>query len=212
VNLERFGFVTEVSRVFGRYLRTSLRTEYQSIRPLNPDEFSVIELPRADQPIEEATVGPAFFYDRRDDPIDPHRGYYVSLAGKYAFPLSSAERATPSSPFRGRGSSLWDVAPSSRSPGRWGGIFPYGSAAIPVPIAERFFVGGRSTGRRVRDRSARHRIDTGSARRSSGLARRRRGLHDTGERIATRKTGRGIAPTFFRTRATSTAIAEAPGS
>ncbi len=31
--------------------------------------------------------------------------------------------------------------------GRWGGIFPYGPSSVPVPIAERFFVGGRSTGR-----------------------------------------------------------------
>jgi len=147
VNLERFGFVTEVSRVFGRYLRTSLRTEYQSIRPLNPDEFSVIELPRADQPIEEATVGPAFFYDRRDDPIDPHRGYYVSLAGKYAFPLFSAEARYTKFALQG----TWFQPLGRRAvfavSGRWGGIFPYGSAAIPVPIAERFFVGGRSTGR-----------------------------------------------------------------
>jgi outer membrane protein insertion porin family len=146
VNLERFGFVTEVSRVFGRYLRTSFRTEYQSIRPLNPDEFSVVELPRADQPIEEATVGPAFFYDRRDDPIDPHRGYYVSLAGKYAFPLFAAEArytkfALQGTWFQPLGRAVFAVS------GRWGGIFPYGPSDIPVPIAERFFVGGRSTGR-----------------------------------------------------------------
>ena len=149
VDLERLGFVSEVAHTFGNYLRTSMRLEYQRIRPVNPEDLSIIEteeFPRADQPIEEATIGPAFFYDRRDDVIDPHRGYYVSLAGKYAFPVFSAEARFTKFAMQG----TW-FQPIGRAvlvaSGRFGGVFPYGHAEVPVPIAERFFVGGRSTGR-----------------------------------------------------------------
>jgi outer membrane protein assembly complex protein YaeT len=149
VDLERLGFVSEVAHTYWNYLRTSLRLEYQRIRPINPEDLSIIEteeFPRADQPIEEATIGPAFFYDRRDDVIDPHRGYYVSLAGKYAFPVFSAEARFTKFAMQG----TW-FQPIGRAvlvaSGRFGGVFPYGNAPVPVPIAERFFVGGRSTGR-----------------------------------------------------------------
>lgn len=149
INLDRLGFVNEVSHTYGNHLRASLRAEYQRIRPTNPEDLSSIEIsqfPRADQPIEEATIGPAFFYDRRDDVIDPHRGYYVSVAGKYAFPLFTAEArytkfATQATYFQPFGRAVLAVS------GRFGGIFPYGPSDIQVPIAERFFVGGRSTGR-----------------------------------------------------------------
>ncbi len=149
INLDRLGFVNEVSRVFGKHFRAALRAEYQRIRPTNPEDLSSVEIsqfPSADQPIEEATVGPAFFYDRRDDVIDPHRGYYASLAGKYAFPLFAAEArytkfAMQAAYFRPIGRAVLAVS------GRFGGIFPYGPTDIQVPIAERFFVGGRSTER-----------------------------------------------------------------
>ncbi len=149
VDIDRLGFVSEVSHTFGEHLRTSLRAEYQRIQPTNAADLSLIEIsrfPRADQPIEEATIGPALFYDRRDDVIDPHRGYYLSLAAKYAFPLFTAEArytkfATQATYFHPIGRAVLAVS------GRFGGVFPYGPTDIQVPIAERYFVGGRSTGR-----------------------------------------------------------------
>ncbi|MGH9368385.1 MAG: POTRA domain-containing protein, partial [Thermoanaerobaculia bacterium] len=148
IDLERFGFANEVSRLFGNYLRASFRVEYQRIRTVNPQDLSVIELPLASQPIEEATIGPALFYDRRDDVLAPRRGYYLSVAGKYAFPLFAAETrftkfATQAAYFHPLGRVVLAVS------GRFGGIFPYGPDPSPVsvPIAERFLVGGRSTGR-----------------------------------------------------------------
>ena len=149
VDIERLGFVNEVSHYFGKYLRGSLRAEYQRIRPVNPENLSTIEasdFPRFDQPIEEATIGPTAFYDRRDDIIDPHRGYYSSAAVKYAFPIFQAEaRYTKFSAqiagFRPVGKAV--LAASAR----FGGIFPYGPSDIQVPIAERFFAGGEATGR-----------------------------------------------------------------
>ncbi|HYK43020.1 MAG TPA: POTRA domain-containing protein [Thermoanaerobaculia bacterium] len=149
VDIDRLGFVNELSHYFGKYLRGSFRAEYQRIRPVNPQNLSAIEqsdFPRFDQPIEEATVGPTAFYDRRDDIIDPHRGYYTSAAIKYAFPLFQAEArytkfSTQIAGFRPVGKAV--VAASAR----FGGIFPYGPSDIQVPIAERFFAGGESTGR-----------------------------------------------------------------
>jgi outer membrane protein assembly complex protein YaeT len=154
VNLERFGWVNEVWHLFGPYLRGSLRVEYQSNQPTNREKLSPIDLSefsRLDQPIEEAAVGTAFLYDRRDDPINPRRGYYTSIAGKYAFPFIRAEAqfskfAAQGVYFQPLGRAVLGVS------GRVGGIFPYGIAnasvdQILVPVAERFFVGGRSTER-----------------------------------------------------------------
>jgi outer membrane protein assembly complex protein YaeT len=154
VNLERFGWVNEVWHAFTPHLRGSLRVEYQSSRPTNPQSLSYIDLgefSRLDQPIEEASIGTAFLYDRRDDPIDPHRGYYASIAGKYAFPFLGAQAqfskfAAQGVYFQPIGRAVFAVS------GRVGGIFPYGVTSAPagqilVPVGERFFVGGRSTER-----------------------------------------------------------------
>jgi outer membrane protein insertion porin family len=157
VNLERFGFVNEVWHAFGPHLRGSLRAEYQRSRPTNPEDLSFIdisEFSRLDRPIEEAAVGTAFLYDRRDDPIDPHRGYYASVAGKYAFPFLTAEAKF--SKFAAQGVYFQPIGKAVLAvSGRVGGIFPYGATVLPgnglqqllVPTAERFFVGGRSTER-----------------------------------------------------------------
>ena len=150
VELERLGFANELSHYFGKYLRAALRLEYQRIRPVNKEslsaEIEAADFPRFDQPIEEATFGPSAFYDRRDDVIDPHRGYYVSIGTKYAFPVLSAKAryskiSTQAAYFHPLGRSV--VAGSIRA----GAIFPYGPSTIPVPIAERFFAGGDSTSR-----------------------------------------------------------------
>lgn len=150
VDLDRLGFANEVSHYFGRALRVALRAEYQRIRPVNPQALSqaleATDFPRFDQPIEEATIGTSAFYDRRDDIIDPHRGYYASAAVKYAFPLLTAQArytkvSTQFSWFVPLGGSVFAVS------ARTGGIFRYGPSNIQVPLAERFFAGGQSTGR-----------------------------------------------------------------
>jgi outer membrane protein assembly factor BamA len=149
VDIDRLGFANELSHYFGKFLRVALRAEYQRIRPVNPGNLSLIEasdFPRFDQPIEETTFGPTAFYDRRDDLIDPHRGYYVGATVKRAFPILGAEArytkfSTQGAYFRAVGNSV--LAASARI----GGIFPYGPSNIQVPIAERFFGGGESTSR-----------------------------------------------------------------
>jgi outer membrane protein assembly factor BamA len=126
-----------------------MRYEYQRITTVNPEDLSNIErenFPRFDRPIEESTIGPNAFYDRRDDVIDPHAGYYVTAGYKYAFPFINAEARY----HKLSGQAAWfrKVAGSVLALGvRAGAIWPYGPVDIPVPIAERFFAGGRSTNR-----------------------------------------------------------------
>ncbi|HEV8231422.1 MAG TPA: POTRA domain-containing protein [Thermoanaerobaculia bacterium] len=149
IDIERAGSVVESSRLFGRYLRLGMRYEYQRIEPVNPQDLSDIEreFSKFDQPIRQSAIGPNMFWDRRDDIIDPHVGYYLTAASKYAFPLLSANaRYTKVSGqgayFRPFASGVFAVA------ARAGAIFPYGPVGeVPVPIAERFFAGGRSTNR-----------------------------------------------------------------
>src|SRR5262249_13924192 len=133
----------------GSSLRIALRYASEPIPPVTPEALSPLELlnfPKADQPIEQSTIGPNFFYDRRDDIIDPHRGYYVTAGYKFAFPFINAEAryhkvSMQSAWFRPLGKTVLAAAV------RLGTIWPYGPTNIQVPIAERNFAGGRSTNR-----------------------------------------------------------------
>ena len=149
IDIRRLGTVIESSRYYGKYLRVAMRYEYQRITTVNPEDLSNIErenFPRFDRPIEESTIGPNAFYDRRDDVIDPHAGYYVTGGYKYAFPFINAVARY----HKVSGQAAWfrKVAGSVLALGvRAGAIWPYGPEDIQVPIAERFFAGGRSTNR-----------------------------------------------------------------
>ena len=41
--------------------------------------------------IKISSVTPTFFWDKRDDSLDPHRGFFTSASVQYAFPLFAAE-------------------------------------------------------------------------------------------------------------------------
>ncbi|MEP6470587.1 MAG: POTRA domain-containing protein [Acidobacteriota bacterium] len=160
IDIVRRGAVLESSRLFGRFLRVAMRLEYQRIEPVNAArDLSIIErdFSKFDRPILQTAIGPNLFYDRRDDIIDPHGGYYLSAATKYAFPLAQCANAEASTGscyadylkysgqaayFRPFGGGVFAVS------ARAGGINSYGDKrGVPVPIAERFFAGGRSTNR-----------------------------------------------------------------
>lgn len=149
IDIRRLGTVLESSRYYGKYLRVALRYEYDRITTVNPGDLSTIEkenFPSFDRPIEESTIGPNMFYDRRDDIIDPHKGWYVTAGYKYAFPLLTAKARY--SKLSGQVAWFWRVGGSVFAvAARAGGIWPYGPSEIPVPISERFFAGGRSTNR-----------------------------------------------------------------
>ena len=150
IDIDRIGGYLESARLFRKYTRVALRYEYQQISPRNPEDLSTIELekfPKSDQPIKQSAIGPSLLYDRRDDILDPTRGYYATVAGKYAFPFLNATArygkiSGQAAWFRRLGGGVVGVS------GRAGAIFPYDLAEeVPVPIAERFFAGGSATGR-----------------------------------------------------------------
>jgi len=151
VDISRLGGYVESVRFVRRDLRLGLRYEYQRIAPSNASDLSTIEVekfPKADQPIQQSAIGPSLFYDRRDDILDPHTGYYATLAGKYAFPFLGATARYG----KVSGQAAWftrlfgGVLGVS---GRAGAIFPYNVQpdVPPVPIAERFFAGCSATAR-----------------------------------------------------------------
>ena len=158
VNVDSYGGYVETVRPWGKYLRVGLRYEYQVQGPQNPQDLSTIEVerfPKTAFPIKQSAVGPSFFYDRRDDILDPHAGWYATLAGKYAFPFASADARYG----KVSGQAAWFKSIFGGVLGasfKMGGIYPYGLGGydvippedrIPVPIAERFYSGGSSTGR-----------------------------------------------------------------
>ena len=151
VNIDSVGGYVESARLIEKYLRVGLRLEYQETGPQNPEDLSTIELerfPKTAFPIQQAAIGPSVFYDRRDDILDPHSGYYWTIAGKYAFPLLSEDDARYG---KVSGQAAWFKSLFGGVLGlnyRIGAIYPYDLAAeVPVPIAERFYSGGSSTGR-----------------------------------------------------------------
>jgi outer membrane protein insertion porin family len=151
VNIDSYGGYVESAKILEKFLRVGARLEYQQTGPQNPEDLSTIELerfPKTAFPIQQAAIGPSLFYDRRDDILDPHSGYYWTIAGKYAFPLLSEDDARYG---KVSGQAAWFKSLFGGVLGanvKVGGIFPYDTAAgVPVPIAERFYSGGSSTGR-----------------------------------------------------------------
>ena len=151
VNIQGYGGYVETAKLLGRYWRVGLRYEYQQSGPQNASDLSTIELerfPKTAFPIQQSAIGPSVFYDRRDDILDPHAGWYWTVAGKYAFPLLSEDDARYG---KVSGQAAWFKSLFGGVLAlnyKVGAIFPYDlSAQVPVPIAERFYSGGSSTGR-----------------------------------------------------------------
>ncbi len=106
-----------------------------------------------------ASVTPTASYDRRDDPLDPTRGWNASFQVEYAFPFLTADAHffklfTQATAYRPLG--RFGVLAGSI---RGGAIEPLagGSALAPrdalqrsVPAAELFYAGGRTTHRAYR--------------------------------------------------------------
>lgn len=112
------------------------------------------QIPREALAAEVASVVPSLVLDRRDDPIEPRRGWSAFLQFEHAFPLLEADAeflkafaqltgvATPGN---------WgSLAVSLRAGGLWNQRRPLadGTSGLElVPPAERFFAGGRTTHR-----------------------------------------------------------------
>ena len=145
VDIDRLGAFVETTRQFG-FFRVGLRYSYQYIKPTNPEDIGRIALekyPLSAFPVQQSAITPSLLYDRRDDVLDPHKGYYVSMAGGYAFPFLSA--TAQYGKVSGQVASFWRVPGGVLAASfRAGGI--YGKLQT-VPIAEKFFAGGSSSAR-----------------------------------------------------------------
>jgi outer membrane protein insertion porin family len=129
-----------------RPLRPWLRYEYQIVQPDAPPEI-LSELERQDREIQIASITPTVEWDTRDDPFLPTRGVLLSLATQYAFPLfeANAHFLKVESSFALYG----ELANGYGAIGlRVGSIQPFDApddepANLAVPLAARFFAGGR---------------------------------------------------------------------
>ncbi|MDQ1347559.1 MAG: BamA/TamA family outer membrane protein [Acidobacteriota bacterium] len=156
--VDRRGGQLVVGRELGRWSLQAFAS-YRLVELEAEDEFFNDEIPLDSRNARVASVTPTANYDRRDDPLDPTRGWNGSFQLEYAFPALAADanflklfgQATAYLPL-GR---LGVLASSARG----GAIEPLagGASATPrdaleasVPAAELFYAGGRTTHRAYR--------------------------------------------------------------
>jgi outer membrane protein assembly factor BamA len=144
------GVSIEASKVAGYRTRWSLQYQYkisECIEGLLCEDQDIIS-PGGDRSflnIQISSVTPTFFWDRRDDVIDPHRGFFTSASVEYAFPLFSAKASFLKEFVQG----AWYIPVSERTvlalSSRVGLIQRLGDAI--VPLSERFTAGGDTSHR-----------------------------------------------------------------
>jgi outer membrane protein assembly factor BamA len=149
--VDRRGAALGLQKAFG-HLRTGFFYDYRIV-DLTTDEPDEV-IPRESRDARVASLLPTLLYDRRDDPVDPGRGWSLQVQFERAFPLFAAD-ADFSKLF-----GQWTSYLRLGRPGliavaaRAGAIFPYAEPTDPtlekmdaVPAAELFYAGGRTTHR-----------------------------------------------------------------
>jgi outer membrane protein insertion porin family len=152
------GTSIEALKVARLQTRWSLRYEYKISECSGGDLCAELE---ADNPVEDldpalrniqiSSITPTFFWDRRDDIIDPHRGFFTSASVEYAFPLFAADAGFLKEYLQG----AFYLPIADRTvvalSGRLGLIQPFARRSSgelrPVPLSERFTAGGETTHR-----------------------------------------------------------------
>jgi outer membrane protein assembly complex protein YaeT len=149
------GLSIEASKVARLRTRWSVRYEYkisECLKGILCNEIDkglpIEDFDRALLNIQISSIAPTFFWDTRDDIIDPHRGFFTSASVEYAFQLFSAEARFLKEYVQG----AWYAPLTSRTvlalSGRVGLIQPHGGTdASDVPLSERFTAGGEVTHR-----------------------------------------------------------------
>jgi outer membrane protein assembly complex protein YaeT len=94
--LQQRGASLEAAKIFRQQTRWSIRYEYRN-SACKSGETCVLAaealIPGVDRNISNKRISditPTFFWDHRDDPIDPHRGFFTSASLQYAFPVLQA--------------------------------------------------------------------------------------------------------------------------
>ncbi len=159
------GVSVEASKIALERTRWSVRYEYkisecqdsgELCRKLEEDA-PVESLDPSLRNIKISSITPTFFWDTRDDILDPHRGFFTSASVEYAFPLFRAETGFLREYLQG----AFYVPVSRRTvvalSGRLGFIQPYArmlpeageeiGALRPIPLSERFTAGGETSHR-----------------------------------------------------------------
>jgi outer membrane protein assembly factor BamA len=164
--IEQRGVSIEASKVALERTRWSVRYEYKISKcklgdlcaKLDPDEEIPVEsLDPSLRNIQISSITPTFFWDTRDDILNPHRGFFTSASVEYAFPLFAADAGFLREFLQG---ALY--LPVSRRTvvalsGRLGLIQPYArkppepgeefGVLLQIPLSERFTAGGENTHR-----------------------------------------------------------------
>ncbi|HEY0159424.1 MAG TPA: translocation/assembly module TamB domain-containing protein [Thermoanaerobaculia bacterium] len=157
------GTSIEATKIARLQTRWSLRYEYKISECRGGDlcrrideGLPVENLDESLLDIQISSISPTFFWDRRDDIIDPHRGFFTSASIEYAFPLFAADAGFLKEYLQG----AFYIPTSERTvialSGRLGLIqayahYPEGHASagqlLPIPLSERFTAGGETTHR-----------------------------------------------------------------
>ncbi|HSP15428.1 MAG TPA: translocation/assembly module TamB domain-containing protein [Thermoanaerobaculia bacterium] len=158
--IQQRGTSIEASKV--AFLRTRWSVQYQykiseCIRRDDPEDLCtkvkqnvpVPTLPRTLLDIQISSVTPTFFWDRRDDIVDPHRGFFTSASVSYAFPLFSAKSHFTKEFAQGALYFPFSARTVLALSGRVGLIQPLGETEESrfVPLSERFLAGGETSHR-----------------------------------------------------------------
>jgi outer membrane protein insertion porin family len=150
------GSSIEASKVAFLRTRWSVQYQYKISQCIEGELCTQVEqnipvptLPRSLLDIQISSVTPTFFWDRRDDIVDPHHGFFTSASVTYAFPLFAAKSDFTKEFVQG----AWYLPVSTRSvvalSGRVGLIQPLGNSEVSrfIPPSERFLGGGESSHR-----------------------------------------------------------------
>lgn len=151
--IQQRGTSIEASKVAFLRTRWSIQYQYKISQCIQGDLCTQIEnnvpvptLPRSLLDIQISSITPTFFWDKRDDIVDPHHGFFTSASVSYAFPLFSAKSHFTKEFVQG----AWYLPVSSNSvfalSGRVGLIQPLGNS-LQSPPSERFLGGGETSDR-----------------------------------------------------------------
>ncbi len=156
------GLSIEATKITRFETRWSLRYEYRiaDCKIENPGDLcsqvAQALIPGIDRSISDVSIAditPTFFWDKRDDPIDPHRGFFTSASVEYAFHAFAAHAQF----FKEYAQASYYLPLSARTvfavSSRLGLIQALGSTASDncgescIPLTERFTGGGESSHR-----------------------------------------------------------------
>lgn len=155
-SVKRGGVYLDTSKKVSRTVKALLRLQYEIVQPSQDPGLGPDQLPNQKNLI--ASVGPAIFWDMRDDPVSPTKGYLVTGELKYAFPLFAATAHFLRGSFLAAGYHSFLPDSVLAVAVRFGAIQPWGPCDIigdnpdckpnlMVPIPERLFAGGRTSHR-----------------------------------------------------------------